>query len=62
MKGCISSVFFSIMINGRPRGKFASSRGLRQGDFLSLFLFTLATDGLGRLVDLAINRDLVNGF
>ncbi|KAL5575498.1 hypothetical protein UlMin_017197 [Ulmus minor] len=32
MRGCISSANFSIMINGKPRGRFGASRGSRQGD------------------------------
>ncbi|KAL5543390.1 hypothetical protein UlMin_007174 [Ulmus minor] len=32
MRGCISLANFSIMINGKPRGRFGASRGLRQGD------------------------------
>ena len=38
MKGCLSYSNFSIMINGKPRGKFNASRGIRQGDPLSPFL------------------------
>ena len=30
--GCLSSVSYSIFINGRPKGKVKGSRGLRQGD------------------------------
>lgn len=35
VKGCISNVSFSVMINGRPRGKFRGEKGLRQGDQFS---------------------------
>ena len=46
-------VSFSIFINGRPRGKFKGSGGLRQGDPLSLFLFALVVDVMGRLINKA---------
>lgn len=36
IRGCLESVNFSIMINGRPRGKFTTTRGVRQGDPLSV--------------------------
>lgn len=37
IRGCLESVNFSIMINGRPRGKFTVTRGVRQGDRYPLF-------------------------
>ncbi|KAM2058261.1 hypothetical protein ACFX16_030853 [Malus domestica] len=36
--GSISSVNFAILLNGHLGSKFAQSRGLRQGDPLSLFI------------------------
>ena len=40
--------------NGRLRGKFKGSKGLRQGgSSLSFFLFTSVADGLTRLIDRA---------
>jgi hypothetical protein len=59
---CISTVRFSILINGYPQGFFASSRGLRQGDPLSLLLFVLIMDALSRLMARAIQERYLSGF
>lgn len=38
---CISTVIFSILINGSPKDLFGSTRGLRQGDPLYHFYLLL---------------------
>ena len=59
---CISTVRFSILINGEASGFFSSSRGLRQGDPLSPLLFILVMETLSRLVIKAGEEGFLNGF
>lgn len=62
IKGCISSPNFSIIINGKPWGKIFASRGLRQDDPLSPFLFTLVMDCLSRNLSSVKAKGLIKGF
>jgi hypothetical protein len=48
-------VRFSVLVNGTPSGFFNSSRGLRQGDPLSHFLFVVVMEALSRMPSAALD-------
>ena len=62
MMVCVKSVSYSILVNGEPKGLIRPSRGIRQGDPLSPFLFLLCTEGLHSLITKAANEDSIRGF
>lgn len=62
MEKCVYSSSFSSLVNGSPTKEFEVSRGLRQEDHLSPFLFILAAEGLTRLVKDAITKGYFHSF
>ncbi|GLT60898.1 hypothetical protein SLA2020_336390 [Shorea laevis] len=59
---CISTASFSILLDGSPFGLFSSSRGIKQGDPLSPFLFILGSEALSRLISRAEHDRLIHGI
>ena len=66
---CVSSISFSFLFNGGSVDVFRPSRGLRQGDPISPYLFLLASEGLTCLlkaqgavcgIEVAPNAPIVN--
>ena len=58
---CVSTVTYSVKINGVPRGHIIPSRGIRQGDPLSPYFFLLCAEGLFALIQSAVNRRQMEG-
>ena len=47
---CVSTVSYAISINGCPKVRIIPSKGVRQGDPLSSYLFLLYAEGLLALI------------
>ena len=54
IKWCLSTVRFSVLVNGSSMCFFQSSRGLRQGDPLSPYLFVVVMEAFSCLMKRAI--------
>ena len=59
---CIRTISYSILVNGEPKGLINPTRGIRQGDPLSPFLFLLCTKGLHNLITKAVRAKEINSF
>lgn len=59
---CLSTVSYSILLNGSPYGLFKPTRGLRQGDPLSPLLFILGSVVFSRLLFRAESQGCLHGI
>ncbi|KAJ9536718.1 hypothetical protein OSB04_un000103 [Centaurea solstitialis] len=58
----VSTPSFSIVVNGESRGFFQGKRGIRQGDPLSPYLFTLVMEGFSMLFKQCIEEATDFGY
>jgi hypothetical protein len=58
---CISTVQFTLLLNGTKSSSFSPARGLRQGDPLSPYLFIMCADVLARLINREVARGSIKG-
>ncbi|GLT59334.1 hypothetical protein SLA2020_321590 [Shorea laevis] len=58
---CVTSVQYAVLLNGEPSERVTPSRGLRQGDPLSPYLFILCTEGLTAMIQEAERHKLLHG-
>jgi hypothetical protein len=58
---CVSIAFYSAMVNGALHDYVLPSRGLRQGDPLSSYLFLLCAEGLSTLIRKAERERSIQG-
>lgn len=58
---CVRSVKYSVKFNGKLLDTFSPTRGLRQGDPLSPFLFLFVADALSALVHKFVEEEGLKG-
>ena len=59
---CIHTVHFLVLIDGVPKGFINPSRGIRQGDPLSPYIFLLCVEGLLAHLQKANNSGSLKGI
>ena len=62
MKVCVSTVYYSVIVNGSLTSFFDSTRGLRQGDPLSPLLFLVIMEVLSRMLRRTKEGGFIWGF
>lgn len=59
---CVTSVSYSILVNGHPGPHFSTQRGLRQGDPISPYLFIMCAEVFSELLSRAQSIGCLKGI
>lgn len=59
---CIRLVTYFVLINGKPKGHVVPTRGIRQWDPLSPYLFLLCSEGLNGCIEQVVYGMHIEGF
>uniref|UniRef100_A0A2N9EC60 Reverse transcriptase domain-containing protein n=1 Tax=Fagus sylvatica TaxID=28930 RepID=A0A2N9EC60_FAGSY len=62
MMECVKSPSYSILLNGEPHGFVSPTRGIRQGDPLSPYLFLICAEGFTALLRKAEREKRLSGI
>jgi hypothetical protein len=58
---CVKTVSYAIIVNGQLTGCIKPSKGLRQGDLLSPYLFIICAEALSFMLIRAENNGVITG-
>lgn len=59
---CMSTVTYSVLINGEPTDQINPSRGIRHGDPISPYMYIICTEGLSALIKKRIQDKKLHGY
>lgn len=62
IKVCVSNVQYFIIINGKPHGRINSTRGVRQANPISPFIFVITMNYISILLNHLEKRKVISGI
>lgn len=61
MMNYVTSISYSVLVNGRAREQTVPTRGLRQGDPISHYIFIMCAEGLSAMTNSTKTRKEIKG-
>lgn len=61
IKACVRTMSYSVVVNGQPVGNIKPSRGLRQGDPISPYVFLLCVEAFSFMLNKAESMRVITG-